>query len=130
MTQRRLVMIDDDAEVCALVRDVAEPLGFAVETFTRAPAFLAAIAGRDPHTIVLDLVMPGVDGFELIRHLAAAAVRARILLMSGFDPAHVRMALTLGEARGLAMAGIVPKPVRVAALRALLRPPDGAPAPA
>jgi hypothetical protein len=40
--------------------------------------------------------------------------------MSGFDEAHQRMARTLGEAKGLTMSGLIPKPVRAAELRKLL----------
>jgi DNA-binding response OmpR family regulator len=119
----RLLMIDDDPTMGEFVRDVAEPLGYDVETHTTADAFKAAVAGSAPDVIVLDLTMPGSDGFELLRYLAKRRERARIFIMSGFEPEHQRMAVTLGEAQGLAMAGIIPKPVRAADLRAMLAPP-------
>lgn len=118
----RLVMVDDNEAIGGFVRGVAEPLGYAVETYANAAGFEAALERGDPEVIILDLVMPGTDGIELLRRLADRRSRARIFIMSGFDPAHQRMAVTLGESHGLAMAGIIRKPVRAAELRAMLTP--------
>jgi DNA-binding response OmpR family regulator len=116
----RLLMIDDDAEIGAFVRAVAEPLGYTVATHVKPAEFTAALDHDGADVIVLDLTIPETDGFELLRQLARRGLRARIFIISGFDPEHQRMALTLGQAQGLDMAGIIPKPVRAAELRALL----------
>jgi CheY-like chemotaxis protein len=73
-----------------------------------------------PDVVILDLVMPGTDGIELLRFLAKQRSSARILLMSGFNPTIREAAVLLGEAHSLNMVGIVPKPVRAAELRDLL----------
>lgn len=116
----RLLVIDDDAAIGEFVRNVAAPLGYAVESCVDAAGFEAALAAGDPQVIVLDLVMPDTDGIEMLRRLVERRTRARIFIMSGFDPAHQRMARALGEDQGLRMAGVIRKPVRVADLRAML----------
>jgi DNA-binding response OmpR family regulator len=116
----RLLMVDDDPAIGTFVRAVAEPLGFAVATFLEPDGFRAALEKDGADVIILDLTIPGTDGFELIRYLARRRESARVFIMSGFEPEHQRMAMTLGEAQGLRMVAIIPKPVRAAELRAML----------
>lgn len=119
----RLVMVDDDPAIGDFVRNVAEPLGYLVEFYTTARDFEAAVAAADPAVVILDLGMPNTDGIELLRHLADQRSRAAIFIMSGFDETVRSMAFTLGEVNDLDMRDIIPKPVRVAALRSLLAGP-------
>ena len=120
MQPKRLLMVDDDAAMGDFVRAVAEPLGYKVETYVDARGFTAAMDNGDPDVVILDLVMPGTDGIELIHYLSRRQSRARVFIMSGFDPVHLRMGKTLGDAAGLTMAGIIPKPVRANELRRIL----------
>lgn len=117
---RRLAIVDDDPAIGQYVRDVAEPLGYAVDVFTEGEGFKAAVGRDDPDLIILDLTMPGTDGIELMRHLSKIQTKAQILIMSGFDSNIREMAFRLGKQANLAMLGILPKPVRVAELRLML----------
>lgn len=127
MGSSRLILVDDNEAIGGFMRGVAEPLGYAVEAYANATDFETALERGDPEVIVLDLVMPGTDGIEILRRLAQRQSRARIFIMSGFDPTYQRMAVSLGESHGLTMAGIIRKPVRAADLRALLTPPAPVP---
>jgi CheY-like chemotaxis protein len=127
MTAQQLLMCDDEPDVGAFVRSIAEDLGYQMHFTARADGFGPLYRSVRPDVVILDLVMPGTDGIELLRFLALERSRARILLMSGFDPGIREAALLLGEAHSLDMVGIVAKPVRAAELRALLaRLQDGA----
>ena len=116
----RLLIVDDEPEVCDFMRDVALGVGYDVVTANRAEDFKAAFARGDTDVIMLDLTLPGTDGIELLNYLAEMRARARILIVSGYDESIRRMAYTIGAARGLDMAGVLPKPVRVAELKGLL----------
>lgn len=120
MGRNRLLVIDDEPEIGRIIRRVAEGCGYAVEVASDAQTFMAAYRAFKPDVIALDLVMPQTDGVELLRFLAEAKCEARLVIVSGFDPGTVEAAARLGAARGLCVAGTVPKPVRVSALRALL----------
>lgn len=120
MTAPRLLMCDDEPEVGDFVRRIAEDLGYSMHFTAQAEDFGPLYRTVRPDVVILDLVMPGTDGIELLRFLAKEGSRARILLMSGFDPRMREAALLLGEAHSLDMVGIVAKPVRVAELRQLL----------
>lgn len=117
MTAPRLLLCDDEPEICAFVRRVAEGVGYEVHATTQATDFAPLYQVVRPEVIMLDLVMPGTDGIELLRFLAKEKSRAQILLMSGFDPRIRDAAHLLGEAHSLNMAGVIVKPVRAAELR-------------
>lgn len=117
MTARRLLMCDDEPDVGAFVRRIAEELGFEMHFTDRADDFAPLYHACQPEVVILDLVMPGTDGIELLRFLAEQRSQSRILLMSGFNPEVRDAAHLLGEAQSLNMVGIVPKPVRAADLR-------------
>ena len=120
MTAQQLLMCDDEPDVGAFVRRIAEDLGYQMHFTARADDFGPLYRSARPDVVILDLVMSGTDGIELLRFLAQKRSRARILLMSGFDPGIREVALLLGEAHLLDMVGIVAKPVRAADLRTLL----------
>lgn len=118
----RLLIVDDDPAMAEFVRNVAESVGYTVEAYVDPADFSAAIERADPHTVVLDLSMPDTDGIELLRLLSKRCSRARVFIMSGFDPEIRQMAFALGQIGNLDMCGIIPKPVRVAELRRQLAP--------
>lgn len=62
----RVLFIDDDENLLDIIREVLEANGFEVQTARHG--FLAGylIAHFQPHAIVLDLMMPGLDGFEVL----------------------------------------------------------------
>ena len=120
MNALRLLMIDDEPDIGALVQKVAEALDYEMSFVTRANAFKDMYRSFRPDVVILDLSMPETDGIELLAFLAGEKSRARVIILSGFDPAILIGACRLGEDRGLDMAGIVSKPVRVAELRKIL----------
>ncbi|MGQ9369128.1 EAL domain-containing response regulator [Azospirillum sp. ST 5-10] len=116
----RLLIIDDDAAVCAFVATVAKSCGFEVGTVTKVDDFYDMVADWRPTHIVLDLHMPDADGVEVLRFLADRRCRARIVVMSGVDQRIIEAARHLGVGSGLDIAAMVQKPVRVQELRRVL----------
>lgn len=115
----RVLLVEDDARLAALVQEYLEQHGFAVMIETRGDRAAARILGERPELVVLDLMLPGCDGFEICR-----TVRTRfsgpilILTARGEDIDHV-MGLEIGA------DDYVTKPVQprvlLARIRALLR---------
>lgn len=120
-TSHRLAVVDDNDEFRAVIRAVAEPLGWEVSEFADGKQFLSAVA-RDfrPDLLMLDMVMPNMDGIETIGALGASSVRCRIILMTGRLPLYTRTAEELGRAHGLDIASLMQKPFPVARIRAEL----------
>lgn len=120
MRQPRLLVIDDEPALADFVAQVAGECGFEASLTSDNRDFQDEfIAGR-PDIVVLDLGMPGMDGVELLRFLAAEDFDAPVLIISGFDRRVLESAFRLGEALGLTMIGPLEKPVRFQDLERLL----------
>lgn len=117
---KRLLVVDDEPLFGELVAGVAEELGYEVTVTTSASAFRDSFESCDPTTVVLDIVMPGEDGIELMRWLAARECTASIVLATGYNPRYAEMAEMMGKARGLGRVRTLTKPVNLADLRAAL----------
>src|SRR5919108_4276871 len=80
----RLLIIDDEPDVVELMVEFAGRAGYNV-TATSSPEDFDQLYSDEFAVVMLDLSMPGIDGIELIRRLAARRSRARVVLISGFD---------------------------------------------
>ncbi len=116
----RLLIVDDEPDVRALFRDIAEDLGFIVAEAGDQGEFLAAYDALDPTVILLDLTLPGADGVELLRDLAGRKCTTPILLASGKDARVLATAQRLGRMLGLVMQGVLQKPITVPDLETAL----------
>jgi signal transduction histidine kinase/DNA-binding NarL/FixJ family response regulator len=67
--RKRILVVDDVEANRALLRDLLEPLGFEVEEAADGADALRRAGARPPDLVLLDLSMPGMDGFEASRHL-------------------------------------------------------------
>src|SRR5262249_10531327 len=99
------------------LKRVAEAAGFEVVVTNDAAVFINAARLWHPTVIMLDLKMPGTDGVQLLRTLAADKCAAQIVLTSGADGKVLDSAIQLGRERGLTMADPLPKPLRIEAMR-------------
>lgn len=120
MKQPRLIVIDDEEDLANFVAEVAEQAGFIVEQFYDARLFKEQYSQR-ADIIILDLMMPEVDGIEVIRFLAESGCDAMLILISGFDAGVLHSAQKLVMEQGLNFAGSLVKPFRVEALKNLLK---------
>jgi EAL domain-containing protein (putative c-di-GMP-specific phosphodiesterase class I) len=116
----RLLVVDDDQGIGRLIKRVAEGSGFDVVVREDPRALGKTARSWHPAIIIMDLQMPGVDGIELLRDLAADRSSAQVILTSGVDGKVLESALQLGRERGLSMAGMLEKPIRLETLRELL----------
>jgi two-component system, OmpR family, phosphate regulon response regulator OmpR len=67
----RLLIIDDDARLAAMVSDYLTAAGFVVETRFTGRDGLAALAGAAFDAVILDVMLPDIDGFEVCRMIRA-----------------------------------------------------------
>lgn len=87
MSRRPLALIaDDDADILMLISLTLERDGYEVVTATNGLAALESASDRVPHLVVLDLMMPGIDGCEVTRRLRAqeATKDVPILIVTAF----------------------------------------------
>jgi CheY-like chemotaxis protein len=116
----RLLLVDDEPALAEFVANAARECGFEPILTSDDQQFQDEFAKDRPDAAVLDLGMPGMDGVELLRFLAAQEFRSPVLIISGFDRRVLDSAFRLGEALGLTMVGPLEKPVRLLKLETLL----------
>jgi EAL domain-containing protein (putative c-di-GMP-specific phosphodiesterase class I)/serine/threonine protein kinase len=119
---RRLLIVDDDARVCRLVKRVSEGIGFNTFATDKPTDFPIAYQGFRPDVIVLDLQMGQSDGVELLRYLADQRAEEAIVLMSGVDQRIIDTAARLGKSLGLNVVNVLHKPIDINVLRTELGP--------
>lgn len=117
---KQLLVVDDEPEFSEIVEAVAAPLGYQVIAVTSGREFQSRYDDLTPDTIVLDMVMPEIEGVELLQWLSDRSCTARIIVVTGFNPHYARMASELAAAKGLDSITTLTKPVHVADLRAEL----------
>lgn len=81
---RHVFVVDDEPDVVDLLRTILESEGFEVEAATDGRTALPRILDRPPDLLLLDLMMPDMDGFELLKLLRqdARGRNLRVLILS------------------------------------------------
>ena len=120
MTGKRLLVVDDDPEFGEFVRKVALQVTYQVEVVTDGNAFKRCHEKFKPTIVMLDIVMPGVNGIELVQWLAERKFTVHLIISSGYAPMHTELARNLLQDKGLRSVTSLPKPVTPAELRAAL----------
>ncbi|MCX6910719.1 MAG: response regulator transcription factor [Verrucomicrobia bacterium] len=66
-----VLVIDDERELCQLIKDYLEPLGYEVSAAHTGPAGLERAVSGDFRAVILDVMLPGMDGFEVLKRIRA-----------------------------------------------------------
>jgi EAL domain-containing protein (putative c-di-GMP-specific phosphodiesterase class I)/FixJ family two-component response regulator len=120
MAKRRILILDDDAAVGQTIQWFAESLGFEAEFVTRPDKFFLRLEQQCPDIITIDLVMPELDGVEIMRLLAERKTRAKIVISSGMGSRVLEAAQRSAMEHGLSILGVISKPISKDALRLLI----------
>jgi two-component system response regulator MprA len=80
----QILVVDDDPRIAAAVRRALIYEGYDVATAADGPAALAATRDRDPDLIVLDVMLPGLDGIDVCRRVRAGS-DVPILMLTARD---------------------------------------------
>ncbi len=77
----RVLVVDDDVELCELVAEYLEPEGFSVDTADDGLEGVERAAANNYAIIVLDVMLPGINGFEVLRRVRAKS-RTPVLMLT------------------------------------------------
>ncbi len=78
---KKILVVDDDDLVLIAIRELLTPLGFSVMTSANGPDALQKLLSDPFDLIILDVVMPGMEGFEVCRRLRQIAAYAETPVM-------------------------------------------------
>jgi signal transduction histidine kinase/CheY-like chemotaxis protein len=83
---RRILLVDDNEDARELLGDMLRTFGHEVEAAPDGPAALARLEGFSPDVAILDLGLPGMDGFELARRISETLkdARPRLIALTGY----------------------------------------------
>ncbi|MGE3623331.1 MAG: EAL domain-containing protein [Bdellovibrionales bacterium] len=115
----RMLVIDDEEDICETIAEIASTYHFEISTISNPENVAGVIATTKPDFIMLDLMMPGTDGVELLRLLADHVKDSKLCLISGSDSRVLNSARRLGSAHGLNVVAALEKPLDIGALRSL-----------
>lgn len=111
----RVLVVDDDVELCGLIREYLEPQGFEVEAVHDGEAGLARAQTGDPNIVVLDIMMPKMNGLDVLRQLRTSSLIPVLLLTARGSDVDRILGLELGA------DDYLPKPFNARELSARLR---------
>ena len=115
----RILVIDDDQVVGEIVSALAKAMGLHCDVAKSPDSFFDLVA-PETSLILLDLVMPEMDGIEILRLLGERKCKARIVLMSGINIRVIETAKKLAQTLGLTVVGHLQKPFPLSQLRDVL----------
>jgi len=121
VTKPTILVVDDEPLMTSIVSEVGELGGFDVIETNSASEFQSAWQDHDPTVVVMDIIMPDMDGVELLKWLSEQKCLTPIILMSEYDKNYMEMASTVGTKKGNTIVGTLIKPFQIAELEALLQ---------
>jgi len=92
----RILVIDDDRKLCRLIRDYLAPMGYSVEAVHTGPEGVERATAGSWHAVLLDLMLPGLDGFEVLKRIRARTDVPVLMLTARGDEADRIVGLEMG----------------------------------
>ena len=112
----RILVVDDEIAICNLLRKFLDLKGYEVYTALDGPAAIAKVKEFRPHIVLLDIMMPGMGGIQVLKEIKKVDPRAGVIMVTGVGDNELgRRALELGA------YDYITKPVNFDYLETVLR---------
>jgi DNA-binding response OmpR family regulator len=122
---RKLLVVDDQDSITRIVSKIGSQLGYDVRTLNDPTRAFDEFETFKPDVLVIDLVMPEVDGIDILHKILAMGTSAQIIVMSGFGKGYLRLGQEVAAFHEHPEITTLAKPFRRAELVTLLtRDPD------
>jgi len=121
MYDNRLLVIEDDCLIANLICHAATALGFATCIAADPHAIKKACTNWHPTVIAFDILIPGMNGIEIIRILRQQPNKARLILISDNDDLSRRMIESLAAVMGFTIDNKISKPFELDQARTTLQ---------
>ncbi len=82
---QRILVIDDDSAVTSVLKRGLAYEGFCVDTAATGPEGLAIARDHAPNLVILDIMLPGIDGFEVLRRLRSVDEDVPVMMLTARD---------------------------------------------
>lgn len=81
----KILIVDDEAEICRTLKNYLTISGYDVVTANNAEEAIEIARSEKIHIALLDIMMPGINGIELIEHLKKVDFSIQAIIMTGFS---------------------------------------------
>ena len=92
----RVLVIDDDRKLCRLIKTYLEPLGYDVSAVHTGPDGVEKATGEPWQAVILDVMLPGMDGFEVLKRIRRQSNVPVLMLTARGDEADRIVGLEIG----------------------------------
>ena len=92
----KVLLIDDDLKLCRLIKDYLTPLGYQVTQAHSGPEGLARAMGEEFDAVLLDVMLPGMNGYEVLRQIRQQSATPVLMLTAMGDEADRIAGLEMG----------------------------------
>ena len=108
-----LLAVDDEQGVLEIVRYAGEEAGCDVRLAGTAKQFMTSLQAQHPDVIVMDIIMPEMDGLELLAWLSKEGCHAPVILVSGYDEMYLTTAKEFASLQDQREIRTIRKPFRI-----------------
>ena len=108
---RRMLVIDDEQDICDCLKDYFSAHGFSVGQAFSGEEALKQLTQEAADVILLDILLPGLSGIEVLKRAKELCPNARIIMVTALDELDLRM-----QARRYGAAGYVTKPFNLSSM--------------
>ena len=102
---RRMLIVEDERDLCELLQEFFTSRGFTVLSAFSGEEALKTLEDHPADVILLDLILPGISGLEVLRHAKKLYPGARVVIVTGHDRVELR-----AEARLYGACAYITKP--------------------
>ena len=128
---RDVLIVDDHEMARETLVGMVEHAGYAAVAFANPAGALARIAEQRPALILLDMMMPEIDGADFLRRLDAIHEGAAVPVIVVSAIGHLLQGMRRTDVRSAGVAAVLSKPVTytalIEAISRIIGPPDGGP---
>ena len=107
-----ILIVDDDPEICAYMKTMLEATGYRVTTLSDPTLVVEQVRAEEFHVLIIDLMMPKMDGIELISQIRKIDSDVAIMVFTGYPSVE-----TAVDALKLNVSDYVKKPFEIAEFR-------------
>lgn len=83
---KRILVVDDELDIALAVRAVLEAEGYQVDTAANGSQCLEMLRAEQPDLLLLDVMMPLVDGFGVLKQMREEHLQVPVVMMSAIQP--------------------------------------------
>lgn len=123
MEQKKILIVDDDVDIVRIVSTMLEGQGWQVRSAYSGADALRIVGEEHPDLVLLDIMMPGMNGIEVLREARRAAPGVRVIMITAFGDVGSYL-----ESMDLGACEYINKPFETTELIAMIRNATAAPA--